>query len=50
MTQTNLAQKLVKPNVSMHQKKSGKSPKFAFTPTFIFCSPNFPDNYDIVFL
>ena len=26
-------------NVSMHQTNSGKSPKFVFTPTFIFCSP-----------
>ena len=34
----------------MHQKKSGKSPKFAFTPTFIFCSPVCPDNCDEVFL
>ena len=29
----------------MHQTNSGKSRKFAFTPTFIFCSPICPDNF-----
>ena len=37
-------------NVSMHQTNSGKSPKFVFTPTFIFCSPICSYNCGVVFL
>ena len=33
--------KNLRANVSMHQANSGKSPKFVFTPTFIFFSPIF---------
>ena len=33
----------------MHQTNSGKSPKFAFSPTFIFCSPICPNNCGVVF-
>ena len=31
--------KVLRANVSMHQTNSGKSPKFVFPPTFVFCSP-----------
>ena len=34
----------------MHQTNSGKSPKFVFSPTFIFCSPICPNNCGVVFL
>ena len=37
-------------NVSMNQTNSGKSPKFVFTPTFIFCSPICSNNCGVVFL
>ena len=37
-------------NVNMHQTNSGKSPKFVFSPTFIFCSPICPNNCGVVFL
>ena len=37
-------------NVSMHQTNSSKSPKFVFTPTFIFCSPICSNNCGVVFL
>ena len=33
----------------MHQTNSGKSPKFVFSPTFIFCSPICPNNCGVVF-
>ena len=36
-------------NTSMHQTNSGKSPKFIFTPTFIFCSPICSNNCGVVF-
>ena len=36
--------------VSMHQTNSGKSPKFVFPPTFIFCSPICSNNCGVVFL
>ena len=32
----------------MHQTNSGKSPKFVFSPTFIFCSPICPNNWSVV--
>ena len=34
----------------MHQTNNGKSPKFVFSPTFIFCSPLCPNNCGVVFL
>ena len=34
----------------MHHTNSGKSPKFVFFPTFIFCSPICPNNFGVVFL
>ena len=34
----------------MHQTNGGKSPKFVFSPTFIFCSPICPNNCGVVFL
>ena len=37
-------------NVNMHQTNSGKSPKFVFSPTFIFCSLICPNNCGAVFL
>ena len=37
-------------NVNMHQTNSGKSPKFVFSPTFIFCSPICSNNCGVVFL
>ena len=37
-------------NVNMHQTNSGKSPKFVFSPIFIFCSPICPNNCGVVFL
>ena len=36
-------------NVVMHQTNSGMSPKFVFSPTFIFCSPICPNNCGVVF-
>ena len=36
---TSLCTKLLRANVNMHHTNSGKSPKFFFFPTFIFCSP-----------
>ena len=33
----------------MHQTISGKSPEFVFSPTFIHCSPIYPNNCGIVF-
>ena len=48
-------QKDLRATVSMHQTNSGKSrkfvesSKFAFTPTFIFCSPICPNNCGVVF-
>ena len=42
--------KNLRANVSMHQTNSGKSPKFVFTPTFIFCSPICSNNCGVVFL
>ena len=36
-------------NVNMHQTNSGKSPKFVFSPIFIFCSPICPNNCGVVF-
>ena len=36
--------------VNMHQTNSGKSPKFVFSPTFVFCSQIFPYNCGVVFL
>ena len=36
---TSLCTKLLRANVNMHHTNSGKSPKFVFFPTFIFCSP-----------
>ena len=37
-------------NVSMNQTNSGKSPKFVFPPTFIFCIPICSNNCGVVFL
>ena len=37
-------------NVSMYQTNSGKSPKFVFPPTLIFCSPICSYNFGVVFL
>ena len=37
-------------NVNMHQTNSGKSPKFVFSPTFIFCIPICPNNCGVFFL
>ena len=34
----------------MHQTNSGKSPKFLFSPTFVFCSPICSYNCGVVFL
>ena len=34
----------------MHQTNSSKSPKFVFSPTFIFCSPICLNNCGVVFL
>ena len=42
--------KFLRANVSMHQTNSGKSPKFVFPPTFIFCSPICSNNCGVVFL
>ena len=42
--------KHLRANVSMRQTNSGKSPKFVFTPTFIFCSPICSNNCGVVFL
>ena len=39
-----LATETLRANVNMHQTNSGKSPKFVFSPTFIFCSPICPNN------
>ena len=36
-------------NVSMHETNSGKSPRFVFTPTVIFCSPICSNNCGVVF-
>ena len=36
-------------NVNMHQTNSGKSPKFVFSPIFIFCSPICPNNCGVFF-
>ena len=41
---------ILRANVSRHQTNSGKSPKFVFTPTFIFCSPICSNNCGVVFL
>ena len=41
---------VLRANVSMHQTNSGKSTKFFFTPTFIFCSPICCNNCGVVFL
>ena len=40
---------VLRSNVNMHQTNSGKSPKFVFSPTFIFCSPICPNNCGVVF-
>ena len=37
-------------NVNMHQTNSGKSPKFVFSPTFIFCIPICSNNCGVFFL
>ena len=42
-------QKGLRVYVSMHQTNSGSHPKFAFTPTFIFCSPMCSNNCVVVF-
>ena len=42
--------RILRANVSMHQTNSGKSPKFVFPPTFIFCSPICSNNFGVVFL
>ena len=34
----------------MHQANSGKSPKYVFSPTFMFCNPIGPNNCGVVFL
>ena len=47
---TSLCTKLLRANVNMHHTNSGKSPKFVFFPTFIFCSPICPNNFGVVFL
>ena len=39
----------VRANAKMHQTISGKSPEFVFSPTFIHCSPIYPNNCGIVF-
>ena len=41
---------ILRANFSMHQTNSGKSPKFVFTPTFIFCSPICSYNCGVVSL
>ena len=41
---------ILRANVSVHQTNSGKSPKFVFPPTFIFCSPICSNNCGVVFL
>ena len=45
---TKLAETL-RANVNMHQANSGKSPKFVFSPTFMFCNPIGPNNCGVVF-
>ena len=40
----------VRANTNMHQTISGKSPEFVFSPTFIHCSPIYPNNCRVVFL
>ena len=40
---------VLRANVSMHQTNSGKSLKFVFPPTFIFCSPIGSNNCGVVF-
>ena len=44
-----LGDNFLRANVSMHQTNSSKSPKFVFTPTFIFCSPICSNNCGVVF-
>ena len=41
---------LLRANFNMHQTNNGKSPKFVFSPTFIFSSPICPYNCGVVFL
>ena len=41
---------VLRANVNMHQTNSGKSPKFVFSPTSIFCSPICPNNCGVGFL
>ena len=41
---------VLRANASMHQTNSDKSPKFVFTPTFIFCSPICSNNCGVGFL
>ena len=41
---------ILRANVSIHRTNSCKSPKFVFTPTFIFCSPICFNNCRAVFL
>ena len=45
-----MSAKHLRANVSMHQTNSGKSTKFVFTPTFLFCSPICSNNCGVVFL
>ena len=45
---TKLAETL-RANVNMHQANSGKSPKFVFSPTFMFCNPIGPNDCGVVF-
>ena len=40
---------ILRANVSMHQTKSGKSPEFVFTLTFIICGSICPHNCVVVF-
>ena len=50
LNHSTLFQIFLRANVSMNQTNSGKSPKFVFPPTFIFCSPTCSYNCGVVFL
>ena len=39
----------IRANVSLNQTNSGKSVKFVFPPTFIFCNPICSNECDVVF-
>ena len=45
-----IVKELLRASVSVHQTNSGKSPKFVYPPTFIFCSPICSNNCGVVVL